>query len=80
MTTKGHNKIKSEERDKIAQWIDQKVGVREIARRLQRSPSSISEELKRNSHKEAGYIAIHAQQLTDKRKIKARIFLLAARN
>lgn len=72
MSTKGHKKITSQERDKIAQWISQKVGVREIARRLQRSPSSISEELERNWHKEVGYVAIHAQQLTDERKIRAR--------
>lgn len=67
-----HKKITSQERDKIAQWISQKVGVREIARRLKRSPSSISEELKRNTHKEAGYVAIHAQQLTDERVKEAR--------
>lgn len=72
MSTKGHKKITSRERDKIAQWVSQKVGVREIARRLQRSPSSVSEELKRNGHKKAGYVAIHAQQLTDARKVKAR--------
>ena len=72
MSNKNHKKITSQERDKIAQWISQKVGVREIARRLKRSPSSISEELKRNTHKEAGYVAIHAQQLTDKRKVEAR--------
>ena len=72
MSKKGHKKITSEERDKIAQWVSQKVGVREIARRLGRSPGSISKELGRNSHKEAGYVAIHAQQLTDERKLEAR--------
>lgn len=72
MSNKNHKKIISQERDNIAQWMSQKVGVREIARRLKRSPSSISDEIKRNWHKEAGYIAIHAQQLTDKRKLEAR--------
>jgi len=72
MSKKGHTKITSEERDKIAQWVSQKVGVREIARRLGRSHSSICAELERNAHKEAGYVAIHAQQLTDKRKLEAR--------
>lgn len=43
-----------------------------MARRLKRSPSSISDELDRNKHKEAGYVAIHAQQLTDERKTEAR--------
>lgn len=66
--SKKHNKISSVERDKIAQWRSQKVGVREIARRLGRSPGSISDELARNGHKEAGYIAIHAQRLADERK------------
>lgn len=69
--SKKHHKISSAERDNIAQWVSQKVGVREIARRLGRSPSSISDELTRNSHKEAGYVAIRAQQLTDERKGKA---------
>ncbi len=72
MPRKGHKKITSEERDKIAKWINQKVGVREIARRLERSHSSICAELVRNSHKEAGYVAIHAQELTNQRKRGAR--------
>ena len=59
MSNKNHKKIIPEERDKIAQWLSQRVGVQEIARRLKRSPSSISEEIKRNIHKEAGYVAIH---------------------
>lgn len=71
MSNKNHKKITPQERDTVAQWISQKVGVREIARRLQRSPGSISEELKRNTYKETGYVAIHAQQLTDERKTKA---------
>jgi transposase, IS30 family len=72
MPRKGHTKISAEERDVIAQWVSQKVGVREIARRLGRSHSSICTELARNTHKEAGYVAIHAQQLTNERKREAR--------
>ncbi len=72
MPKKSHKKITSEERDKIAQWVSQKVGVREMARRLGRSHSSICGELERNAHREAGYVAIHAQQLTDERKREAR--------
>lgn len=72
MSKQCHKKITPEERDKIAQWVSQKVGVREIARRLAKAPSSISEEIKRNAHKEAGYVAIHAQQLTDERITGAR--------
>jgi transposase, IS30 family len=37
------------EREDIAVWHAQKVGVREIARRLRRSPSTISRELRRNA-------------------------------
>ena len=37
------------EREDIAIWHAQKVGVREIARRLGRSPSTISRELRRNA-------------------------------
>jgi IS30 family transposase len=37
------------EREDIAIWHAQKVGVREIARRLNRSPSTISRELRRNA-------------------------------
>lgn len=70
--SKKHKKISAAERDRIAQWASQKVGVREIAGRLGRSPSSISDELARNGHKEAGYVAIHAQRLTDERKGKPR--------
>src|SRR5918994_6340494 len=36
------------EREDIAIWHAQKLGVREIARRLGRSPSTISRELRRN--------------------------------
>lgn len=66
-------KISPAERDKIAQWVSQKVGVREIGRRLGRSHGSICAELARNAHKEAGYVAIYAQALTgDKRRREAR--------
>lgn len=37
------------EREDIAMWRAQKLGVREIARRLGRSPSTISRELRRNA-------------------------------
>ena len=37
------------EREDIAIWHAQKLGVREIARRLNRSPSTISRELRRNA-------------------------------
>jgi transposase, IS30 family len=45
---KKHHKITAPERDQIAWWLACGVPIREMARRLGRSPSSISEELKRN--------------------------------
>lgn len=67
MSNKSHRKITSAERDAIAQWVSQKVAIREIARRLGKSASSVSEELARNTHMEVGYVAIHAQRLADER-------------
>lgn len=58
--TKRHKKIQPFERDKIAVWLAQNIKIREIARRLKRSPGSISEEVKRNSF-HGHYVAIHAQ-------------------
>ena len=40
-------RLSLEERDDIAAWRDLKVGIREIARRLGRAPSTISRELRR---------------------------------
>ena len=45
---RAHRKLTSDERDKIAYWYAVGEGIREIARRLRRSPSSISDEIKRN--------------------------------
>ena len=66
-----HKKIQPNERDKIAIWFAQNIKIREISRRLGRSPSSISEEIKRNSFN-GHYVAIHAQAKTEKRVKKAR--------
>lgn len=41
--------ISSSEREDIALWRAQEIGVREIARRLGRSPSTVSRELRRNA-------------------------------
>ena len=65
-------KLNAEERDRIAVWRGQGIRVREIARRLGREPSTISRELSRNGHAEAGYVAIHAQRLTEERTTAAR--------
>lgn len=71
MESKHHTKLTAKERDLIAVWRGGKVAVREIARRLGRSPSTISDELKRNRYSN-NYIAIHAQAVTEKRKVEAR--------
>ena len=41
--------LSSDERENIASWRAQGAGVREIARRLRRAPSTISRELRRNA-------------------------------
>ena len=46
---KNKPKINAQERDKIALYLVENVSLREIARRLNRSVSSISDEVKRNS-------------------------------
>ncbi len=70
-STKHHKKISGEERDSIALWIGEGRSVREIARRLGRSASSISDEIKRNSY-QGNYSAIHAQVVTEERWKKSR--------
>lgn len=63
--------IQPNERDKIAYLLASGVSQREVARQLGRSVSSINDEITRNSY--AGqYIAIHAQMLTNKRKVESR--------
>jgi IS30 family transposase len=44
-----YRKLSFEEREKMAIWKGQGKGIREIARALQRDPSTISRELKRNA-------------------------------
>jgi IS30 family transposase len=67
---KTHWKLMSQERDKIAYWHAIGESMREIARRLDRSPSSICSELKRN--KVAGiYHSIHAHKATEARKLQS---------
>lgn len=71
METKHHTQITANERDLIAVWKGAEVSIREISRRLGRSHSTIIDELDRNRWGEH-YVAIHAQQLSDKRKRDAR--------
>jgi transposase, IS30 family len=64
---KKHHKITAPERDQIAWWLACGVTLREMARRLGRSPSSISEELKRNKV-DGVYGSIKAHQAAEARK------------
>lgn len=56
------------ERTLIRRWIQEKFGIREIARRLGRSPSSISREIRRNS----GGRGYRPKQAQSKAEIRAR--------
>lgn len=64
-------KITPEERDRIALLMASKTSLREIARLLGRSVSSISEEVRRNGVK-GEYTAITAQELSEKRNRASR--------
>ncbi len=60
------NKLTPKERDNIAIWLAEKHTIREISRRLNRSVSTISDEVKRNSLS-CGYQAITAQEISTRR-------------
>ncbi len=66
-----HSKITPEERDRIASSFASGSSVRSIARELERSPSSISRELKRNGSTGA-YSAILAQKKSEVRNKASR--------
>jgi hypothetical protein len=69
------------EREDIAVWRAQDAGVREIARRLGRSPSSISRELRRNASTRTyrlDYRASTAQWHAERRARRPKIAKLAA--
>jgi hypothetical protein len=68
------------EREEIALLRAQKSGVREIARRLGRSPSTISRELRRNAATRSGgleYRASAAQWHADRRALRPKLAKLA---
>lgn len=49
-----------DEREQIALWRAEKLGVREIARRLGRSASTVSRELRRNASTRGGVLTYRA--------------------
>jgi IS30 family transposase len=64
-------KLTPKERDNIAIWLAEKQSLREIGRRLNRSVSTISDEIKRNSLS-SGYRAISAQEISARRNKHSR--------
>ena len=60
------------ERESILKCLTLGKGVREIARIIERDPSVISREIKRNSNKDGSYSAIVAQAKYEKRREKSR--------
>jgi IS30 family transposase len=69
---KRHHKLSAKERDLIALMHGRGESIRSIAKFLERSSSTISDELKRNCLVNGDYVAIHAQAETEARKGKAR--------
>ena len=69
------------EREEIAILHAQRCGVREIARRIGRAPSTVSRELRRNAATRGGaveYRATHAQWHADRRARRPKVSKLAA--
>jgi IS30 family transposase len=69
------------EREEIAIWHAQGLGVREIARHVERSPSTISRELRRNASTRSGsvtYRATSAQWHAERRASRPKVSKLAA--
>lgn len=63
-------KLKPAERDELARLFSGGCSIRSTAKSLNRSPSTISRELRRNGFK-GYYVSIHAQALTSERKSQA---------
>lgn len=68
---KKHSKLSALEREKITILLATGESLRAIARRLNRSDSTIRDEIKRNQFGEI-YVAIHAQEKAEKRVMRAR--------
>jgi len=64
------HRLTSGERDRIALWYSRKFSIRRIVKKLGRNPSTISREVRRNRYGNH-YVAIHAQNKSKARKVKA---------
>src|SRR5699024_11870981 len=79
-TTYDSRYLDREERYEIARLYDQGLSMRQIARRLARSPSTISRELARNRDRRSGsYIPERAERLAWERQRRPKESLLARR-
>lgn len=67
-----YQQLQAQDRFTIAQLYQQKMGVREIARTLGRSPSTVSRELRRNSDEKHGYVSQRAHDARWQRRLAAR--------
>lgn len=63
-----YHHINGKERDLISLWRGQGISLREIARKLRRSTSSVEREIRRNSFRGKYYVAISAQARSEKRR------------
>src|SRR5665213_3506357 len=61
--------LSGRELDRLAILRAQGIGIRGCARKLDRGVSTVSEELKRGSLPTGEYVAIHAQRLSELRKV-----------
>lgn len=67
---KSYDQLSLDERIKVAQLHGEGFSIREIASDLDRSPSTIARELKRNSGRQIGYRPAHAQERARARRWK----------
>jgi transposase, IS30 family len=72
MTKKKYRQLQPEERMRIEIWKAENIGVRDMAFRLGRSPSTISRELARNTCDERSYRAAVAQTSRTRRRQASR--------
>jgi transposase, IS30 family len=66
-----HCKLTAPERKLIATWLEKGISNKEVGRRLCRHPTTIANEIKRNSFKYKYYEPLHAQERAEKRKKRA---------
>ena len=67
-----YHQLQPEDRVTLASLRQQGLGVREIARVLQRSPSTLSREMRRNACEAGSYANAPAQALCRQRRLDAR--------